>query len=149
MPACPFFSLKQRTLSSRVEHVGNGESWSPACQTILKVLFSQQQETRSVTGLLGRDQKRVFLGVFKRSGLTQGPSQRPFCLFSPVRSWKARGESGVSSHSAPGLQDLASSQRPHQHPLHPQPLLFADGCCPGPPHLRTMVPTAESADQHF
>ena len=85
------FSLKQRTLSSRVEHVGNGESWSPACQTILKVLFSQWQETRSVTELLGRDQKRVFLGVFKRRGLTQGPSQRPFCLFSPARSWKAHG----------------------------------------------------------
>lgn len=57
------------------------------------------------------------------------------------------GEAGVSSHSAPGLQDLASSQRLHQHPLHTQPLLFADGCCPGPPYLRTMVPTAESADQ--
>lgn len=94
---------------------------------------------------------RVFFGVFKRRGLCGALCQRPFCLFSPVRSWKARGGGwGLISLNSwtpgPGFFPEAA---PAPTPAPAPSLLFADGCCPEPPHLRTMSPTAESADQHL
>lgn len=51
-----------------MEHVSSGGSWSSAYQALVNVSLSQRRETRSVAGLLGKDQKHVHFGEFLKGG---------------------------------------------------------------------------------
>lgn len=69
-----YFFLKQRTLSSQVEHVSSGGSWSSAYQALVNVSLSQRPGDKvSRWAAWKGSETRVFGGVFKRRGLVLAP----------------------------------------------------------------------------